>query len=123
MTRRVLKVVFRLRCYVPSVLDFALCSRSFHMKLSVAIPVLVLLAAAAYAQFGATVLGTVTDNSGSAVPHATVHLINTQTGVSEKASTDDNGEYRFLSVAVGRYRITVQTTGFKTASTEEFAAD
>lgn len=93
------------------------------MKVSVAIPVLVLLAAAAYAQFGATVLGTVTDKSGSAVPHATVHLINTQTGVSEKASTDDNGEYRFLSVAVGRYRITVQATGFKTASTEEFAAD
>jgi len=92
------------------------------MKTSLVISAL-LLATSAYAQFDATVLGTVTDQSGSAIPHAAVKLLNGQTGVSEKTSTDDNGEYRFLSVSVGRYHVTVQAPGFKTATTEEFAAD
>jgi hypothetical protein len=69
------------------------------------------------------VLGTVADPSGSAVPRATVKLLNSQTGVSETASTNEKGEYSFLSVAVGRYRVTVQAPGFKTATAEEFAAD
>ena len=93
------------------------------MKLYLLVPVFALMAASAYAQFDATVLGTVTDASGSAIPHAMVTLLNSQTGISEKASTDDKGEYRFLSVRVGSYRVTVRATGFKTATTEEFAAD
>ncbi|HEX3876833.1 MAG TPA: carboxypeptidase regulatory-like domain-containing protein [Bryobacteraceae bacterium] len=83
----------------------------------------VLLSASAYAQFDATVLGTVTDSSGSAISHANVELLNGRTGISEHATTDANGDYRFLSVRVGRYSVRVQATGFKTATTEEFAAD
>ena len=82
------------------------------MKFPLVTAVLLLLASPAYAQFGAAVLGTVTDPTGSAVPHATVELTNSQTGHSEKTSTGDNGEYQFLSVGVGRYRVEVQAAGF-----------
>jgi hypothetical protein len=82
-----------------------------------------LLATAAYGQFDATVLGTVSDASGSGVPRAKVKLLNTETGVAESTLADANGEFRFLSVRVGRYRVTVQSPGFKTATTEEFTAD
>ncbi|HLK65903.1 MAG TPA: carboxypeptidase regulatory-like domain-containing protein [Bryobacteraceae bacterium] len=94
------------------------------MKLRLLVPAFLLLAAAqSYAQFEATVLGTVTDKSGSAVPRAAITLLNIQTGVSEKGTTGENGTYQFVSVAVGRYRVTVQAAGFKTATTEEFSAD
>src|SRR5215469_8350249 len=93
------------------------------MKLSHVTAVLLLLASPASAQFGAAVLGTVTDPTGSAIPHADVKLTNSQTGHSEKTTTGDNGEFQFLSVGVGRYRVEVQAAGFKTAGTEEFAAD
>src|SRR5215467_6126917 len=82
-----------------------------------------LLAAAAFAQFDASVLGTVMDPSGSAVIGAQVKLVNTLTGVSEKTTTSDDGEYRFLSVPVGRYTVTVQATGFQTANTGEVAVN
>src|SRR5215469_1588941 len=93
------------------------------MKTRPLMAALLLLAASAYAQFDATVLGTVTDESGSAVARAVVKLVESQTGVSETTATDGDGEYRFLSVRVGQYRVTVQAPGFKTATTEEFAAD
>jgi hypothetical protein len=92
------------------------------MKMRLLIPLL-LLASCAYAQFDATVLGTVTDPSGAAVAHAVVTLTSTQTGVSASKTTDANGEYSFLSVRVGQYHVSVQAPGFKTASTEEFGAD
>ena len=93
------------------------------MKLQLALVVLLLATTTAYAQFDARVLGAVTDASGSAVSHATVKLLNVQTGFCETAPTDEKGEYLFLSIAVGRYRITVQAQGFKTATTDEFSAD
>ena len=93
------------------------------MKFPLVISVLLFLASPASAQFGAAILGTVTDSTGSAVPHAAVKLTNSQTGHSEKTATGENGEFQFLSVAVGRYRVEVQAPGFKTAGTEEFAAD
>ena len=84
---------------------------------------LILFVSAAFAQFDATVLGTVTDASGSAVPRAKVKLSNMQTSVSESAETDNNGAYRFLTVRIGQFRITVQANGFKTATTEAFTVD
>jgi hypothetical protein len=84
---------------------------------------LLLTAVVSLAQYDvAAVLGTVTDASGAVVPNAKVKLENTQTGVSENALTDGSGIYRFLDVRIGRYRVTAQASGFKTATTEEFTA-
>ena len=72
------------------------------------------------AQFDASVLGTITDPTTAVVARAKVKLDNLGTGVSESAETDSNGTYGFLNVPIGRYHITVQASGFKTVTTEEF---
>ncbi|MEP7336316.1 MAG: TonB-dependent receptor [Acidobacteriota bacterium] len=72
-----------------------------------------LFAPAAYAQFDtATVLGTVTDAAGSAIPGATVTLKNTATGITVSAQTDENGNYQFSNVKIGPYQVTAEASGF-----------
>ena len=80
-----------------------------------------LLAGAAFAQFEtATVLGTVQDPSGAVVPQSKITLENTKTGISVTAVTDSVGNYEFLNVRVGSYRIRAEAAGFKTALAQEF---
>jgi Carboxypeptidase regulatory-like domain len=60
--------------------------------------------------------GVITDQGGSAVPHARVALQNNGTGLDREASTDGNGNYEFLAVPVGSdYKVTVSATGFETS--------
>jgi hypothetical protein len=59
------------------------------------------------------VTGTVTDQSGAAVPGATVILTNTATTISFTTTTSASGVYVFDSVQVGSYSVTVQKDGFK----------
>ncbi|MGH9839686.1 MAG: carboxypeptidase regulatory-like domain-containing protein, partial [Blastocatellia bacterium] len=59
------------------------------------------------------VTGTVTDQSGAAVPGATVTLTNTGTTVAFTTTTSADGLYVFESVQVGAYTVTVQKDGFK----------
>jgi hypothetical protein len=60
----------------------------------------------------AEVLGTVRDATGGALPKATVTLTNQDTGIQVKATTDEKGNYDFFNVKVGRYTITVESSGF-----------
>ena len=69
-------------------------------------------ATGAYAQFSSSLEGVVTDPTGAVVPEATVTLTNTDTGVSQVATTGSRGEYRFLSVAPGPYEVTASGKGF-----------
>lgn len=73
-----------------------------------------LLTAAATAQ-GTTsrVTGTVTDNTGAAVPGATVTLTNPRTNVSVTATSSSSGSYTFDLVLPGTYTVTVEKDGFK----------
>ncbi|MGA2718971.1 MAG: carboxypeptidase regulatory-like domain-containing protein, partial [Candidatus Acidiferrales bacterium] len=64
------------------------------------------------------VLGTVTDPSGGAVSKATVTLTNQGTGIQMQAATDENGNYDFLNVKVGRYSLTVEQSGFSKFTTD-----
>ena len=60
--------------------------------------------------------GVITDQGGSAVPHARVALQNSGTGLGREASADGNGNYEFLAVPVGSdYKVTVSATGFETS--------
>lgn len=81
----------------------------------------VLLAAAAlFAQFDtADVLGTVRDKSGSVLSKVNLTLVNQDTGVQSKAVSDDNGNYDFFNVKVGRYTITAELPGFSKFSTSD----
>ena len=77
---------------------------------------LLFAARAAYAQFDtATVVGTVKDNTGAVVPGATVTLANLDTGISVARVSDGNGNFEFMTVRVGRYKVTAELQGFATA--------
>ena len=76
----------------------------------------------AWAQFEtATVLGTVRDATGSAVPSCNVTLEGVDTGISARTLTDGDGNYQFFNVKIGRYRVQAVREGFKTAASETFA--
>src|SRR4051794_14367495 len=60
-----------------------------------------------------TIAGTVTDTSGAVVGDASVTLTNLDTGETRKISTDASGNYSFVNVLPGRYKLEGQKTGFK----------
>jgi len=60
----------------------------------------------------ATVVGTVTDPSGSVVANAKVTATNKGTNVPYETTTNNDGDYRLNNVPVGKYDIAVSATGF-----------
>jgi len=62
-----------------------------------------------------SIVGTVTDQTGSLVPDAAVTVTNEATGIEFKATTDSSGNYVVTPIPVGRYSVTVETKGFKKA--------
>ena len=72
-------------------------------------------AGSASAQFTGNIQGTVEDPSGAAVPQAKVALLNVATQASATTTTDATGGFRFLSLAPGPYKITVEAAGFAKA--------
>ena len=83
-----------------------------------------LIGTALFAQFeNAEVLGTVHDPSGAAVPKATVTLTNQDTAIKVQTSTDDNGNFDFFNVKVGRYAILVEHAGFSKFTTTDVAVN
>src|SRR6185369_11986482 len=61
----------------------------------------------------ASVQGTVTDQTGAAVPGATVTLTQTATGTSRASTTDGAGVYALPNVPVGPYSLSVAASGFQ----------
>ena len=75
-------------------------------------------ALAAYGQSGtggATLNGTVTDQSGAVVATAKVKLTQSETGFTRTGETNGAGLYSFSSVPIGTYEVAVEKTGFSTA--------
>ena len=58
--------------------------------------------------------GIVTDNTGAAIPGATVTVQNIETGVSKTYVTNDSGVYDTSSIVAGTYKITFTKQGFST---------
>lgn len=70
------------------------------------------------AQSTAVLNGTVTDDTGAAIPNARVAATNQTTGVTSASQTDHAGAYLFPALPIGVYRIEVSATGFGTAVVE-----
>ena len=71
----------------------------------------------------ATLSGTVTDPSSASVAGATLVLVNMQTGVETKTETSQMGQYRFLFVNPGTYRLTTEMAGFHTQIRERIVLE
>lgn len=71
-----------------------------------------LWAVPAFAQFTANIQGVIQDPSGAGVAKAQIILVNTATGVQQVATSDPSGNYRFVSLPPGNYKISVEATGF-----------
>src|SRR6516225_7887422 len=63
---------------------------------------------------GGSISGTVKDDSGGAIPEANVTVKNRETGAERKAVTDEAGRYTIFSIAIGRYDVVAEKTGFAT---------
>jgi hypothetical protein len=66
-----------------------------------------------WAQVTATISGTVEDVSGAAVRGATISVKNLETGVTRVVTTDEGGNYAFLSLAIGPQEVKAEKKGFK----------
>jgi hypothetical protein len=60
-----------------------------------------------------SIVGTVTDSSGAAVPGATVSITNIGTNDKKAIQTDATGNYRFVNLLPAQYRVEFEKTGYK----------
>jgi hypothetical protein len=67
------------------------------------------------AQVTASMTGRVEDASGAAIPETNVTVTSLETGATRTVPSDEAGNYRVLSLPVGRYDVKAEKTGFKAA--------
>jgi hypothetical protein len=75
------------------------------------------------AQFKAGIQGTVTDTAGGVVPEAKVTLTNTETSKTQEVTTSAEGFYRLSGLPPGKYKLTVEKTGYKQKVLENVAVN
>src|SRR5258708_3036582 len=61
----------------------------------------------------ATISGTVTDNSGAVVPGANVAMLDTATSSARTQRTNSEGQFTFVGLPPGDYKITVTMASFR----------
>ncbi len=71
------------------------------------------LATGAFAQFNASLTGTVQDPTGAIVPGATVTIINLGTQQTQSVTSSSSGSYQFNQLPPAHYKLTVTAGGFK----------
>jgi len=77
-------------------------------KLTSLIVIIACCAFTARAQQTASVHGRVLDQSGAAIPSATVSVTNTSSGTTTGTTTDAQGQFQVDGLAAGRYVVTVK---------------
>ena len=76
--------------------------------------------ASCFAQYDdGSVVGTIHDSSGAAVPNATVTVTNVATGVAAVVKTDGAGDYEVPSLRAGTYVVSANATGYDTAQAKD----
>lgn len=66
------------------------------------------------------VVGRISDLTGAVVPDATVRIVNLATSAERITKTNNNGEFSVPNLPPATYRMTVEKSGFKTASIASF---
>ena len=67
----------------------------------------------AWADVAGRISGFVNDPSGALVAGATVALTNTSSGTKQTTTTNDQGQYSFPVVPIGRYGLEINSPGFQ----------
>ncbi|HEY8460269.1 MAG TPA: TonB-dependent receptor [Blastocatellia bacterium] len=80
----------------------------------IALSSMALVAPGAAQENRATIIGTVTDPHGNALPNATIKATNIDTNTTTATTSNESGIYTLPFLPVGKYRITVSANGLKT---------
>ena len=97
-------------CLKPLRLRKTICLLTVGLAVAISLALPTLLSAQ-----GTTgrILGRVADPSGAILPGVKVTLVNEATGVSRDGKTNDSGDFDFVEIPVGTYRLEFDLTGFK----------
>ena len=93
---------------------------SLAVLCSLSIGLLVVSQVARAQEVTASIVGTITDQSGAAVAGATVKANSVDRGLDYTAVTNSDGLYRISPVPAGTYKLTVEKQGFSSVSHEAF---
>jgi hypothetical protein len=96
-------------------------SRKFFSTVAVLLALACACSVTAWAQYGASLQGTVQDKSGAKVPGAQVAVTDQATGVVRNGTTNGDGFYRLSELPPGTYTVAVDATGFKSQVTKNVA--
>lgn len=87
----------------------------FNLRLLILLAILSLMFAAKGRAQEATIVGTVTDPSGAAVPNASITITNNDTGVARTLPSNGDGQYVAPDLHIGHYTVRASASGFKIA--------
>ena len=90
-------------------------TKTYHPRyLLVLVVLLAGLPFRAFAQ-DATVVGTVTDQSGSVMANVKITITNAETSLARTITTNDSGQYVAVDLRIGHYSVKAEASGFKVA--------
>ena len=93
--------------------------KSSRMLASICLLICGSLAIAVYGQSDrGSIRGTVTDPDGAVVANAKVTITNVETNETREVTTNDEGNYNVPELKAAVYRISVEASGFKTATVD-----
>jgi hypothetical protein len=94
-------------------------SISWWIRLGLAL-LLILPALGAYAQYeNGSLVGTIHDSTGAAIPNVNVNVTNNATGIATNVTSNGAGDYELPSLRFGIYTITAKAAGFADAVAKE----
>jgi hypothetical protein len=91
----------------------------WRLRYSIVSVLLVIVSSAAHADVTGSLTGVVRDRAQAVVTGAKVTITNSQTNLSQEATSGSEGSYHFLALPAGTYKITATARGFRPYSTNE----
>src|ERR1051326_4455661 len=71
----------------------------------------------------ATILGTIMDSSGAAIPGTDIQAKNTATGITQSTISDEPGRYRIPGLGIGEYEVQLSKPGFQSVGQKNVTED
>ena len=99
-------------------------SASYRNRIALALAALALSGAAVFGQtISGDITGAVLDQTGAAIPNATVTAKNVATGVESVTKSTGSGDYHLSNLPAGSYDLTATATGFSSTTVKGVAVE